>query len=126
MTARPPDASEPTDQVRPTESLPPTEPTEPAHSVTYVATAPVDAELEAGEVFLDQRLIGRLSRRLRVPAPSERGGPALDPSTDSVWHAEAIGWLPHQGRQWDRRITTTAPTRRRAAEDLLRAYGNQR
>jgi hypothetical protein len=96
-----------------------------AHAVTYLVAATEDGDLETGAVLLDGRPIGRLSHR--------RGGGAV-PRTpfesllapDSTWHAEAVGWIPHSSRPWDTRITTSAPTRRRAAEDLLRAYRNHR
>jgi hypothetical protein len=94
-----------------------------AHEVTYDLAAPVDGDLETGVVVLDRRPIGRLRHRRR-PGPIRPFRSLLEP--DSVWHAEAVGWLPHEGRPWDSRVTSSAPTRRRAAEDLLRAYRNRR
>jgi len=108
------------------EAIEPIAPIDPGRQLTYLALQPAEGDLETGDVMLDGQSIGRLSRRLRAPGPRDRGGAALDPSTDSVWHAEAVGWQPHEGRPWDRRITSTAPTRLRAAEDLLRAYRKQR
>ena len=101
-----------------------TEAVDPAHAVTYVMTPPADGDLETGAVLLDGRLIGQLRRRRRegrtLMHPFGTAGP------ESVWHAEAVGWLPNIDRPWDARITRTAPTRRRAAEDLLRAYARPR
>jgi hypothetical protein len=90
--------------------------------LTYVPTDPGDGEEEAGAVLLDDREIGRLSRRARIVARDPRSSftaPA------PVWHADAVGWLPDATRPWDTRITRSAPTRRRAAEDLVRAYRNR-
>src|SRR5688572_6892897 len=95
---------------------------DPAHTVTYVATAPEGDDLETGVALLDGRPFGRLRHRRRDPVRPFRL--LLDPET--VWHAEAVGWLPNASRPWDARITSTAPTRRRAAEDLLRAYARPR
>jgi hypothetical protein len=96
-----------------------------AHAMTYLVTATEDGDLETGTMLLDGRPIGRLRRRRRTSVvPRQPFESLLAP--DSVWHAEAVGWLPHEGRPWDTRITSSAPTRRRAAEDLLRAYRNQR
>jgi hypothetical protein len=97
-----------------------TDDVEPAHAVTYVVTSG-DGDPETGTVLLGRRPIGLLRRRPR-PGPIRAFGP---PEPDSVWHADAAGWLPDANRPWDRRVTSTAPTRRRAAEDLLRAYRNQ-
>lgn len=97
---------------------------DPPHAVTYLLTAPQEGDVEAGAVLLDGRSIGRLSRRRRPGVVSQPDGPLH--AADSVWHAEALGWLPDAGRPWDTRITSSAPTRRRAAEDLLRAYRNHR
>ncbi|HEV8516013.1 MAG TPA: hypothetical protein VGQ47_00065 [Candidatus Limnocylindrales bacterium] len=102
---------------------------EAAHELTYLVTPADEGDLETGVLLLDGQPIGRLSRRPRRPAayPHRPAEPLPEPSlADSVWHAEAVGWLPHDGRPWDSRITSTAPTRRRAAEDLLRAYRNHR
>jgi hypothetical protein len=101
-----------------------TEAIDPAHNVSYLLTAPQHGDVEAGAVLLDQRSIGRLSRRRRPGVALQPDGSLLE--ADLVWHAEAVGWLPDAGRPWDTRITRTAPTRRRAAEDLLRAYRNHR
>jgi hypothetical protein len=94
------------------------------HTITYLVTVTEDGDEETGSVLLDGRPIGRLRRR-RPPAVDryQRGSVVV---VDSVWHAEAVGWLPHDGRPWDTRVTSTAPTRRRAAEDLLRAYRKHR
>jgi hypothetical protein len=98
---------------------------EPVHAITYVVTATEDGDLETGAVLLDGRPIGRLRHRRHAPVVSRR--PFASPlAADPVWHAEAVGWLPHEDRPWDTRITSTAPTRRRAAEDLMRAYRNRR
>ena len=98
---------------------------EPVHAITYVVTATEDGDLETGAVLLDGRPIGRLHHRRHAPVVSRR--PFASPlPADPVWHAEAVGWLPHEGRPWDTRITSSAPTRRRAAEDLMRAYRNRR
>jgi hypothetical protein len=94
---------------------------EPAHTVTYVVTSG-DDDLEAGTVLLGRQAIGLLRRRRR-PDPIRPFGPP--PEHESVWLADAVGWLPDANRPWDTRITSSAPTRRRAAEDLLRAYRNQ-
>ena len=88
----------------------------PEHSLSYLSTEPEDGDLETGVVLLDRRPIGRLHHR-RCPGASRT---ILEP--DSAWHADAIGWVPDVTRPWDTRITRTAPTRRRAAEDTLRAY----
>ena len=97
----------------------------PEHAVTYVVSATGAGDLEAGTVLLDGQPIGRLSRRPRTSViPREPFESLVAP--DSVWHAEAIGWLPAANRPWDTRITSSAPPRRRAAEDLLRAYRNHR
>ena len=90
---------------------------DPDHSLTYLATAADDGDLETGVVLLDRRPIGRLHHRPRRPGSSRS---ILEP--DSAWHAEAVGSVPDISRPWDTRITRTAPTRRRAAEDTLRAY----
>ena len=94
-------------------------------AITYLVTETEDGDLETGDVLLDGRPIGRLRRRQRSSVVPRR--PYESPvAPDPVWHAEAVGWLPHEGRPWDTRITSSAPTRRRAAEDLLRAYRNRR
>jgi len=98
---------------------------EPAHAITYLVSATEAGDLETGAVLLDGRPMGRLSRRRRPGVvPQHSDGPLL--AADSVWHAEAVGWLPYEGRPWDTRVTSSAPTRRRAAEDLLRSYRNHR
>jgi hypothetical protein len=94
------------------------------HTVTYVVTAPEDGDGETGTVLLDRRPIGTLRRRRRAGFLPRR--PDGSPADESVWHADALGWLPNAGRPWDTRVTRTAPTRRRAAEDLLRAYRSHR
>jgi hypothetical protein len=102
-----------------------TDAVDPVHAVTYLVATPEDGDLETGTILLDGRPIGRLSHRGRLDvAPLGAFESPLAP--DSVWRADAIGWLPHDGRPWDTRITSTAPTRRRAAEDLLRAYSQHR
>ena len=98
--------------------------------LTYVATEPEDGDLAGGKMLLDGSPIARLSRRLRRTGATTSGD-ALDAgvlpaSADAVWHAHAIGWSPHSARPWDTRITGSAPTQRRAAEDVLRAYANRR
>jgi hypothetical protein len=96
----------------------------PTHTITYVVTATEDGDDETGAVLLDGRPMGRLSRRRRSGVTPQPGGTV---SVDAfVWHAEAIGWLPHEGRPWDMRVTSSAPTRQRAAEDLLRAFRRSR
>jgi hypothetical protein len=100
----------------------PVEGVEPVHAVTYLPTSPEDGDLETGAVLLDGRRIGLLRHRRRAGPVRPFRSP---PEPDSVWYAEAIGWLPDVTRPWDTRITSSAPTRRRAAEDLLRAYRNQ-
>jgi hypothetical protein len=90
--------------------------------VTYAVMATEDGDIETGVVLLDGRPLGRLSWRARPHPHRRRADGSFD---DSAWHAEAVGWLPHQGRPWDTRVTSSAPTRRRAAEDLLRAYRNR-
>ena len=98
-----------------------TEGAEPVHAVTYLVTTPEGGDLETGTVLLDGRRIGLLRhRRGRGPVRPFRS----PPEPDSVWYADAVGWLPDADRPWDTRITSSAPTRRRAAEDLLRAYRN--
>jgi hypothetical protein len=97
----------------------------PEHAITYVVTTTGVGDLETGTVLLDGQPIGRLSRRPRASVMSREPFESLLAS-DSVWHAEAIGWLPAADRPWDTRITSSAPSRRRAAEDLLRAYQNHR
>jgi hypothetical protein len=97
----------------------------PAHALTYVVTATGVGDLETGTVLLDGLPIGRLRRRPRTRVVARAPFEAIS-TADSVWSAEAVGWLPYEGRPWDTRITSSAPTRRRAAEDLLRAYRNQR
>jgi hypothetical protein len=103
----------------------------PEDRVTFVPTGLLSGEFAAGDVLLDGDPIGRVSRRL-LPAHIAAyraldlyGRRALD-DKDVIWHVEAIGWVPRSDRPWDRRITRSAPTRRRAIEDLLRAYGNRR
>ena len=94
---------------------------QPAHEITYRAMPTEDGDVETGGVLLDGRPIGRLS--LRPSAVDVDGHPSRSlPMADGLWHAFAVGWRPHEGRPWDTRITSSAPTRRRAAEDLLRAY----
>ena len=97
---------------------------DPVHAVTYLVATTEDGDLETGTILLDGRPIGRLSHRGRLDVAPRPFDSPLAP--DSVWRADAVGWLPHDGRPWDTRITSTAPTRRRAAEDLIRAYRNQR
>jgi hypothetical protein len=96
-----------------------------AHAITYLVTATEDGDLETGAVLLDGRPIGRLRQRRNALVVSGRPF-ASSLQADPVWHAEAVGWLPHEGRPWDTRITSSAPTRPRAAEDLMRAYRNRR
>ena len=103
----------------------PTDAANAVHVVTYLMSAPENGDVETGAVLLDQRPIGRLSRRRR-PGIGPRLADGSAVTEDSVWHAEAVGWLPNAGRPWDTRVTSTAPTRLRAAEDLLRAYRNHR
>ena len=93
------------------------------HTITYLVTATEDGDEETGVVLLDGRPMGRLRRR---PGVDRHRGGSVVIVVDSVWHAEAVGWLPNEGRPWDTRVTSTAPTRRRAAEDLLRAYRKHR
>ena len=103
----------------------------PDERVTCVETATLGGELAAGDVLLDGRPIGRVSRHVlpgrvawyRALSPAGVQQPVED---DVIWHVEAVGWVPHSERPWDRRISRTAPSRRRAIEDLLRAYGNRR
>lgn len=95
------------------------------HVITYLVTATVDGDLETGAVLLDGRPIGRLRHRRHAPVVSQRPF-AASLAADPVWHAEAVGWLPNEGRPWDTRITSSAPTRRRAAEDLMRVFRNRR
>jgi hypothetical protein len=102
----------------------PAEDIHPEHAITYLLTASDEGDLETGTVLLDGRPIGRLRSRPRTTVVARQPFESLV-GGDSVWHAEAVGWLPHEGRPWDMRITSSAPTRRRAAEDLLRAYGNR-
>ena len=85
---------------------------DPALTVTYVVTEPEGVDLETGVMLLDGRPIGRLRHRRRGPVRPFRT--LLEPAT--VWHAEAVGWLPNADRPWDPSITHSAPTRRRAAE----------
>jgi hypothetical protein len=94
---------------------------DPARELTYVVTSR-DGDLETGTVLLDRRAIGLMRRRPRPGPIRSFGSP---PESDSVWLVDAIGWLPDANRPWDTHITSSAPTRRRAAEDLLRAYRNQ-
>lgn len=100
--------------------------------VTCVPTEPLRGEYVAGDVLLDGKSIGRVSRHIRpayAVAHLALGLDGLDripAEEDLIWHVEASGWVPRSDRPWDRRITRTAPTRRRAIEDLLRAYGNRR
>jgi hypothetical protein len=100
--------------------------------VTCIATGPLHGEYAAGDVLLDGKSIGRVSRHVSPSyraASLARGLDAVDwipADEDLIWHVEASGWVPRSDRPWDRRITRTAPTRRRAIEDLLRAYGNRR
>jgi hypothetical protein len=102
----------------------------PDDRVICVATDLLTGELAAGDVLLDGRRIGRLSRRVLPAHLTARAfglGRPRDPADDQLtWYVEAVGWVPHSDRPWDRRITHSAPTRRRAIEDLLRAYGNRR
>jgi hypothetical protein len=102
----------------------------PDDRVTCVATDLLTGELAAGDVLLDGRRIGRVSRRILPAHLTARAlglGRPSDPADDQlIWHVEAVGWVPISDRPWDRRITRSAPTRRRAIEDLLRAYGNRR
>jgi hypothetical protein len=98
---------------------------DPAHAISYLVTATRDGDLETGAVLLDGRPIGRLRHRRHAPVVSRHPFASSGP-VDSAWHAEALGWLPHEGRPWDTRVTSTAPTRLRAAEDLMRAYRNRR
>jgi hypothetical protein len=101
------------------------EETDPTPSISYLVTATEDGDLETGAVLLDGRPIGRLRYRRQALVVSRR--PFASPlAADPVWHAEAVGWLPDAGRPWDTRITSSAPTRRRAAEDLMRAFRNRR
>ena len=103
----------------------------PVDRVICIATELLSGEFAAGEVLLDGRPIGRVSRHIlpaHVAAYRAFGmGGVHDPADeDLIWHVEAVGWVPRSDRPWDRRITRSAPTRRRAIEDLLRAYGNHR
>ena len=103
----------------------------PDDRVTCVDTSTLGGELAAGDVLLDGLPIGRVSRHIlpgRVAWYRELSGARLPPPVvdDLIWHVEAVGWVPHSDRPWDRRISRTAPSRRRAIEDLLRAYGNRR
>ena len=100
--------------------------------VTCTVTGTLRGEYAAGDVLLDGKSIGRVSRHVRpthraASLALELDGLGWIPSDDDLlWHVEASGWVPDSNRPWDRRITRTAPTRRRAIEDLLRAYGNRR
>jgi hypothetical protein len=98
---------------------------DPAHAVIYRLSMTEAGDLETGAVLLDGRLIGRLRHRIHAAETSRRpfGSPL---AADPAWHAEAVGWVPHGDRPWDTHVTSTAPTRRRAAEDLMRAYRNPR
>src|SRR6188472_3774215 len=99
--------------------------TDAVATLSYAVTATEHGDMETGDVLLDGRPVGRLSQRRRPGPDTRRAAEGSPEAITSVWHAEAVGWLPHAGRPWDRRVTSTAPTRRRAAEDLLRAYRNR-
>jgi hypothetical protein len=109
----------------------PGRPIPPDDRVICIATGPLRGEFAAGDVLLDGRPIGRVSRHIlpaHLAAYRALGlGGLRDPADeDLIWHVESVGWVPRSDRPWDRRITRSAPTRRRAIEDLLRAYGNRR